>query len=149
MNKFISLTVIFLFKFLTNVNSQSFCHNNVNTVDPTIFYWDWRTPFWDCKVSSNNGQGIITSIASPFNAIYSGDNINLSAIAGDADKDYEPSNGWELIRKQIGINHPSQPAVSNAYVIFYNKFTAKVRIFFLVTQNYSNTTVSEFNTGHL
>jgi hypothetical protein len=119
----------------------------VRTTTPTINVWDWRTPTWDCKVYSNGGGQIITTISSPFSGI-SGDNVNLGPIANDSPKDYEPSNGWELIRKRLGNpNDPLEPPLTgNAYVIFYNKFTSKVRIFFLITQNFSNSTVSGVNT---
>jgi hypothetical protein len=141
--KSIILDVIFIFLTFTNLIAQQHCSEIVRTTSPTIGFWDWRTPSWECNVRTNGGGDIITSITSPFSGI-SSDNVNLGSLASNASKDYEPNDGWELIRRQLGKS--TDPPISNAYVIFYNKFTSKVRIFFLVNQNFSNTTVSEFNT---
>jgi Secretion system C-terminal sorting domain len=132
MKKQYSILVVCLF-FYSAAKSQVHCSETLLTTAPSINIWDWRTQFWAVNAYTNGGPGILTSVLSPF---YSTDNRNLGDMATILIKDYEPGDGWELLKKNLGT--PSGVPVANAYVVFYNKYTAKIRVFFLVTQTFSN-----------
>ncbi len=119
--------------FSVNLKGQVHCSETLVTTVPTINTWDWRTQYWTVNAYTNGGPGVITSVLSPF---YNVDNINLNEIAGYADKDYKPEDGWELIKRNLG--NSGETPTNNAYVVFYNKYTSKIRVFFLVTQTFSN-----------
>jgi len=113
---------------------QVHCSETLVTTNPTINVWDWRTQFWSTNIYTNGGPGIFTSVLSPFHSV---DNINLTGISNFAEKDYKPEDGWELIKRNLG--NAGETPVTNAYVVFYNKYNSKIRVFFLVTQTFSNT----------
>jgi hypothetical protein len=112
---------------------QLHCSETLITTIPSINTWDWRTQYWSVNAYTNGGPGILTSVLSPF---YSSDNVNFVDIATILVKDYEPVDGWELLKKNLGTI--GEVPTTNAYAVFYNKYTAKIRVFFLVTQTFSN-----------
>jgi|GEM_PF-3201201 len=126
---------LLLFSLLLLCLSDSIaqCSDVVNTTTSTINTWDWRTRYWDVYYKTNSGLATYYNANSPF---YDVQNQNLSTLADktEANKDFKPEDGWELIKKDLGS---TIQATSNPFVILYNKNTARLRVFFLVIQLYS------------
>jgi hypothetical protein len=121
------------------------CSETIITSTPTINVWDWRTEIWDTKMTSNAGGGIVFSVTSPFYGLDNLTNKNVSRLTSSLAKDYQTEDGWELLQKNLG--EPNKPAVSQPYVLFYNKFTSKIRAFFPVVQLYSELSQTEKDQG--
>lgn len=123
--------------------------NTQTTYDPTNSnFWDWKNPVWPTNIYSTL-SGQINSIVSPFYTIQGNldnySNSNITLFVQNADKDFLPEEGWELITKNLGIQGGTP--IANAYVIFYNKYTSKIRAFFLITQLFSSTLNNDATQG--
>ncbi len=131
-------------------NGQQPCSEVINTNSPTVNVWDWRSSVWTTNIYSTL-SGQINSIVSPFHVLENLDNqdnasnVNINPFVIAADKDNKPEEGWELLKKNLGT--PGSVPVSDAYVIFYNKYTGIIRSFFLVTQLFSETLNNDSNKG--
>jgi hypothetical protein len=145
------LILISIITFLPLILSAQFCGQNTNTTDwrqyPTNSNnnFDWSAPFFNNVFISgtNVATGVAypqpTSIASPFwstsssvsqtNVATFQFNQNIHGING---VDIWPEDGWELLFKDFGT--PSAP-VTNPTFILYNRFTADMRIFVLITNS--------------
>jgi hypothetical protein len=101
------------------------CNDFVKTTTPTINTWDWRVEDWEAYLPTNVG---INTVRSPF---FKENNPNTSNLVDFSPKDYDPSEGWELLQKTTGdpLNRISNPSWA-----FYNKNTAVMRVFFLVVE---------------
>jgi Secretion system C-terminal sorting domain len=133
------LLLSFTFIFSIESRSQAHCSTILTTTAPTISAWDWRAQVWQTNIYSTL-SGQVNSVVSPFHAIRganldNGSNKNIFSFVENADKDNKPEDGWELITMNLGV--PNFPPAANGYAIFYNKYTAKLRAFFLVTQLFS------------
>lgn len=116
MKKIITLFALLTILFI-NVYSQSnfSCDNKKD--------WDWTL-----KSSYNsayiNGVGEI-ALSSPFHTTSSTDKTLTNIIRG---KDYLPSEGWVLLRKEFGC--PEQNSDTKfPYFILYNKYRGIMRLF--------------------
>ncbi|MCS6795736.1 MAG: T9SS type A sorting domain-containing protein [Raineya sp.] len=103
------------------------CSDNIRTTAPTVNVWDWRTPTWEAYLASYFNPPI-NEVISPFYVIAS----NTYEIAQFAVKDFEPDEGWEFVKRNIGS--PSF-RTSRPYWVFYNKNTAILRVFFLIPKS--------------
>ena len=136
--------VIILCSFASNAIAQ--CVDQFLTTAPTVNSWDWRgtpatptTPAntnWQIRYINTSGQITPLSIKSPF---FDTRNENTFPIAFLAEKDYQPTDGWELIAKNVGtLDTTDDDEPSNSpYVILYNKNTARLRVFLLIVQLFS------------
>jgi hypothetical protein len=150
MSKSHSILFILILSISNIVNAQPpHCSTVLNTTTSTINAWDWRAQVWPTNIYSTV-SGQINSVVSPFHAILGGNldngsNKNIFAFVQSADKDNKPEDGWELIAKNLGIT--GQTPISSGYAIFYNKYTAKIRAFFLISQLFSDTGINDENKG--
>ncbi len=110
------------------------CNDIIRTTTPTINTWDWRTPTWEVYVAGyfNPPVNVVTS---PF---YEVNNFNTYGLAQFETKDYDPNEGWELIKRDIGT---PQIRTSTPYWVFYNKNTAILRVFFLIAKSSPTQTI--------
>ncbi|MFK7969012.1 MAG: T9SS type A sorting domain-containing protein [Bacteroidia bacterium] len=103
--------------------------NPVNPDQPekTNTFFDWQAKDYD-MYQTINGDGKATSIPAPFNQI---DNINVDPIYG---ADFRPEDGWELLAQNLGYEDDGsiRTDLTNPYVILYNKYTGKLRVFLAV-----------------
>ncbi|MBY0479569.1 MAG: T9SS type A sorting domain-containing protein [Chitinophagaceae bacterium] len=107
--------------------------NYQNPDDPTgALKWDWRQQTW-FGYRKGTPTPVYYQINSPF---YDLQNPNIFDLSSQSVKNYDPKNGWELIKKDFGTN--STP-IDNPYFILYNKYTGLVRLFVLITSNFQNT----------
>jgi hypothetical protein len=131
---------------ITNDNyGQSQCYNNPpltiftdpdnyqNPDDPNaLLKWDWRQQYW-FGYRKGTPTPVYYQINSPFYDIY---NPNLFDLSSVSVKNYEPKNGWELLKKDFGSSTIAPP---NPYFILYNKYTGLVRFFVQINSNFQNT----------
>ena len=54
------------------------------------------------------------------------------------DKDFWPEDGWELLAKDFGLPGGISQATENPFYALYNKYTGKLRVFFLATEKPSD-----------
>ncbi len=151
MKHILKLVIILCF---FSLDAQAQCVDQFLTTTPTVNYWDWRTtptnPNWRIDYIGTGGGIVRASVKSPFEET---NNPNTFPIAYYAEKEYQPTDGWELVAKRVGISANAtdiDDPTPNPYVILYNKNTARLRIFLLVVQLYSeigNTTTNEFVAG--
>jgi len=107
--------------------------NYQNPEDPTgALKWDWRQPTW-FGYRPGTPMPVYFQIGSPF---YDLQNPNVFDLSSLATKNYDPKNGWELIKKDFGTSSAPVPI---PYFMLYNKYTGLVRLFALITSNYQNT----------
>nr|MCU0376409.1 hypothetical protein [Chitinophagaceae bacterium] len=106
--------------------------NYQNPEDPTsALKWDWWQQTW-FGYRPGTPTPVSYQINSPF---YDIQNPNLFDLSSLAVKNYDPKNGWELIKKEFGT---STTPVPTPYFILYNKYTGLVRLFVLRTSNFQN-----------
>ncbi len=106
--------------------------NYQNPEDPFgALKWDWRQPIW-FGYRKGTPTPIYYQINSPF---FDLQNPNLFDLSSQSVKNYDPKNGWELIKKDFGtISSP----IDNPYFVLYNKYTGTIRLFVLITSNFQN-----------
>ncbi|NJL12450.1 MAG: T9SS type A sorting domain-containing protein [Microscillaceae bacterium] len=79
-----------------------------------------------------------TSINSPFFLASTGVfNPNIYHLQTQDVKDFLPEDGWELLTRDFGISATGAGAVTNPSFALYNRYTATIRFFFLLTQSSS------------
>ncbi len=106
----------------------------------TKLRWDWyknrdESPSWNVFIRNSIYQNIQIEPASPF---YNRNNLNVKHLAIHNPlgfRDYLQEDGWELINYGKGLKNLSN-LDECPIIIFYNRYTAKLRIFWLVTQLY-------------
>ncbi|MDX1902995.1 MAG: T9SS type A sorting domain-containing protein [Thermonemataceae bacterium] len=108
------------------------CNELIKTTYPTISLWDWRVEDWEVYLPTNVG---INTVRSPF---FRENNPNTVNLVDFTPKDYEPAEGWELLQRTIGDENNR---ISNPSWAFYNKNTAVMRVFFLVVEQTSSTSI--------
>jgi hypothetical protein len=69
-------------------------------------------------------QGFSATLRSPFYELVT--NPNTIHFVDQAEKDFKPENGWELIGRNFGS--PTQ-GINNPFFILYNKFSGTIRVF--------------------
>ncbi|TAE67720.1 MAG: T9SS C-terminal target domain-containing protein [Bacteroidetes bacterium] len=98
----------------------------VNTQKPskTNTFFDWRTTFFHTRINPNLPTFI--DVVSPFWQL---DNSITNHFLDN--KDFKPSDGWELIRRDFGLNNDitANTPVENPYLILYNRYNSTLRIF--------------------
>ncbi len=150
--KYIKFAIIMTVWFLGHkINAQTNCTDQINTTTPTINLWDWRTQFWEVNYRTVGGPPVyLGDLLSPF---WDDQNSNTKPLADVAtlDKDNKPEDGWELISKNMGMGLLQGDAVASLpsapYVLLYNKYTAKLRIYLLVVQLFSGVANNDASTG--
>lgn len=98
--------------------------NIFNPVRRNIF--DWRTETYPIVADP-----IIPSpIVSPF---YQGDNGNVQAFTYTDKQDMRPEDGWEILKYDFGGNLSAEGISTNRvivpYLVLYNRFLGKLRVF--------------------
>ncbi len=116
--------------------------NNQIPVKKNTFF-DWRQSFFLV-----NNPIIGTGIYSPF---YQSGNIPINHFLYN--RDYNPTEGWELITYDFGINEDGTPkpqAKSTVNLVLYNKYTGILRVFFALEKNagYNGANVSVYLKGN-
>lgn len=137
-----SFLIVYL--LLISPLAKSQCYNNPplnistnpdnyqNPEDPTeLKKWDWRLAYW-FGYRKETPVPLYYQINSPFYDVYNPNLFDLSALSV---KNYDPKNGWELLKRDFGT---PTIAPSNPYFILYNKYTGLIRIFVLINSNYQN-----------
>ncbi len=80
--------------------------------------FDWYTPL-TYPLATPSSSLLGTGIVSPYNQI--------TFLQRDAN----PKDGWELIKLDLGgMNNPYGFTVINPYIVVYNRFSSRLRIFF-------------------
>lgn len=110
------------------INTLSTDPNNYqNSSDPNgSRLWNWMTEDFSVYYTAD-GQGttgFLATLRSPFYALVS--NSNILHFTDPVNKDYKPSEGWELMARNFGT---STQGVANPYFILYNRFTGVIRVF--------------------
>ncbi len=127
--------LILLFILTVSTLAYSQCASKGITTNPdapvnlerpirTNLYFDWRTQFY--KVNSINIPA--TQIESPFFQGYQ----NTNVISLFTNKDMSPTDGWELIKYDMGFykkDIAQNPPIDYVYLILYNKLTGVLRVF--------------------
>src|SRR5579872_2499494 len=95
--------------------------------------WDWRgTTLYSFYLQGNYSNPV--SIPSPWyaseNASSDYNNPNVNDFDLQNPKDYEPTDGWVLVRREFGS--PGNP-INHPYFILYNVNTAILRVFVAIT----------------
>jgi len=123
--------------------SNAQCYETIRTTSPTVNIWDWRARYWGVYYITSSGLSTYYNMDSPF---YDVQNLNVRTLAQqtDVNKDFKPEDGWELIKKDLGT---TAQATRAPYVVLYNKNTARLRVFFLVTQLYSEVGTTDAQQG--
>ena len=137
------LSALFFLLCSLAATAQVHCSEIIRTTTPTINTWDWRGRFWGVYYITTSGLPTYYTMDSPF---YDVQNLNVQKLADktDQNKDFKPEDGWELLKVDLGT--PTM-ASRKPYAIFYNKYTARLRTFFLVTQLYSEVGTTDTQKG--
>ncbi|MFC7670526.1 hypothetical protein ACFQT0_26470 [Hymenobacter humi] len=123
----------------SHMSRAQLCQDNINTVTTqwnspaSNNTWNWTAQFFTDAYIKNRPQP--TTIASPFYSPNSTlQNQNIIFLQNAAVKDCQPIDGWELLVKDLGsgVALPAT-AVTNPFFALYNRYTATIRVFFLVT----------------
>lgn len=131
--------VVFLCLIYVNGISQTslYCTSGPREFN-TRASWDWyNTPTsdktrWDIYLTNILRDGKLLKWVSPF---YNGNNLNVGHLNlnDNFNRDYKQEDGWEFLNYGLGnkniINHDINPIF-----IFYNKYSSKLRIFYLLDQ---------------
>lgn len=101
--------------------------------------WDWRQENYTFYIDYD-GEVIERIVQSPWFSANSSNN-NILEFRNQNPKDWDPSDGWELVYRDFGTlsfptNHP--------FFILYNRFTGILRVFATVTDEYP-----DFNSANL
>ncbi|MBS1508045.1 MAG: T9SS type A sorting domain-containing protein [Bacteroidetes bacterium] len=149
------LTVTILFSLLVLSNGLfAQCPPNNITTNPDNTVWnnppyntlykqntgtnkfDWRTQRFNLSMPGSAAYHGLSSLLSPF---YFGlDATNLANIVAFPDNngvanDFNPEDGWELIKRDFGYNPDGSTNTNESlvgpYFILYNKFTGTFRVF--------------------
>ncbi|RTQ50670.1 T9SS type A sorting domain-containing protein [Hymenobacter gummosus] len=127
------------------VQAQQYCVDQIRTVttewnnSQSSNTWNWTTQFYNDVYIKNRPAP--TVIASPFhNPFSTGQNQNIFHFQNPVNKDNGPIDGWELLVKDFGtgVNFPAT-GVSNPFFALYNRYSATVRVFYLVVDPISGT----------
>lgn len=87
--------------------------------------WDWRVQDYTVYLTNQTGTpGTPVTIVSPF--YDQSGNVNTFDLANSNIKDYNSSDGWELLYKNFGSN--SQGVISPFFML-YNRYTGNIRVF--------------------
>ncbi|MCE2958807.1 MAG: T9SS type A sorting domain-containing protein [Bacteroidota bacterium] len=124
MKKFVVIS--FLCFLFSTVNAQV-CPTQNNGPDT----WDWRSPTYTFYLKGANylATNGVVPMPSPWYG-GSGLNPNVNKFYQQNPRDFEPTDGWELVQRQFGsptnlIDHP--------YFILYNKYSGILRIFVAIS----------------
>ncbi len=150
--KYIKFAIIMIIWLLGHkINAQTNCTDQIKTITPTINLWNWRTQFWDVNYRTPGVASVpLRDFLSPF---WDDQNSNTKPLADvdSASKDNKPEDGWELVSKNLGMGLSQGDAVASVpsapYVLLYNKYTAKLRIYLLVVQLFSGVANNDASTG--
>jgi hypothetical protein len=116
------------------VNSFAQCPPNGITTNPSapintqapskLNTFEWRNQTFPIN-SYYSIPGELT-----FSPFYQTDNIPINHFIDN--KDMQPEDGWEIIRKDFGYlddGTPSSVPITHPYLVLYNKYTAIMRVF--------------------
>ncbi|WP_116124610.1 T9SS type A sorting domain-containing protein [Lewinella sp. IMCC34183] len=135
------MTVLFISCILNqslSAQSNPYCPPKT-TLGSTVNIWDWRQIQFDLYLTS----GGFRRIQSPFRIVNNSLPVNTQYIATALTTiDYEPTNGWELLYKNLG--KASLP-VDNASFALYNRYTGIIRVLFYVPN--ANSTFNAASVG--
>jgi hypothetical protein len=135
----ISMLICCAFFACAQVMAQYPCHNGISTNPANPInnqlpakrntFFNWQDSIWQMQPAPNcfrTGQN-----ESPF---FKTDNLEELREA----KDMRWEDGWELIRRHVGLTEANAYTASNPehlYVVLYNKYTAVLRVLLLVCRN--------------
>jgi hypothetical protein len=105
-------------------------------------YFDWTTQ--DYFFYLENGSPVVTQPTTTKSPWFTINNPNVQNFYSNPDfQDNKPQDGWELVMRKFGTaNDPANgiygEPTKNPYLVLYNKYTATLRIFVLVTHTGGN-----------
>lgn len=132
----------------TGLAHGQYCWNQVNTVTTapgapgSVNTFDWTqelaTVYLMDEYNPATGSAPARQITLPMYAQGSGsvfNNLNLTDLQDmpAALKDHKPADGWELLIKEFGLPSPKDKTVENPFFALYNRYTGKIRVFFMLT----------------
>ncbi|PSK88893.1 T9SS type A sorting domain-containing protein [Taibaiella chishuiensis] len=126
-----------------------YCWDNINTITTkpgatgSLNTFDWTQELASAYLKDDNNPATGTappfSITLPMYAQGSAsafNNLNLTDLQDLAPslKDHKPEDGWELLIKEFGLpGPPIDKNVENPFFALYNRYTGKIRVFFMLT----------------
>ncbi len=135
--------IICLFFFVlyqkTNVYAQNSICDVIQYSVPVRPWWYEQT--WEVYANLGGNQAEQTIVSPFYTNDYHGYS-NIRSIAESTKKDFLYEDGWRCITKHIGI--PQNPA-DNPYFVFYNIYTAKIRLLLYVTVLHTDSNNSNSN----
>jgi hypothetical protein len=139
---FLFFTFFYTKKVISQHNSRGECNvTNYNT--PTQDPW-WYNKYWTVNTRVGSGTDKQAIVTSPFYSQDAGSGgSNVFPLYATIDKDYKYEKGWRCIRRHIGTSFNIEDCVRTPFFVFYNIYTAKVRILVLITQRFSETPFME------
>jgi hypothetical protein len=110
------------------INTISTDPNNYqNSSDPTgTKNWNWMAEDFTVYYTQD-GQGTTgfpATLRSPYFELVS--NANTLHFVDQAEKDFSPANGWELLGRNFGSE---TQGLKNPYFMLYNRYTGVIRVF--------------------
>jgi len=138
-----SFVFILCWFFLLTQNFAQYCDLAAEETNPDVLnsdgnpdndILDWRTPYYHVALLDQNGQIYETDIVSPFftQSLSGASNPNVIHLDTE-ERDFEYSDGWELIQWDFGLSAaPGVPPLGVKYPFFvlYNRYESKLRYFF-------------------
>jgi Secretion system C-terminal sorting domain len=99
----------------------------VNIFNPArLNIFDWRTAAYPILAD----PAIPSPLSSPF---YQGDNGNIEAFTHTDKQDMRPEDGWEVLKYDFGGQLSAEGISTNIvnvpYIVLYNRFLSKLRVF--------------------
>jgi hypothetical protein len=101
----------------------------VNTFNQSrLNLFDWRQPTYPVLLAT--GSRIPSPLESPF---FQTDNPNILNFTHPSTKDMRPEDGWEILKYNLGgalsASGINTHTVSVPYLVLYNRFLSKMRVF--------------------
>lgn len=99
----------------------------------TVEAWDWRAEEYDIVYyPGNSTTSASRTIVSPFFSPTSPNTVHLSVVPNGEIRDFEPSDGWELLYRNLGV--PERPVEEPSYGL-YNRLDGRIRILYYIEPN--------------
>ncbi len=77
----------------------------------------------------------------PGSTLSTNDNTyHFTSIPTIEEKDFHPEDGWELLNKDFGQPGAANNTTSNPFFALYNRYTGKIRVFFLTPEKLNDVT---------
>jgi hypothetical protein len=139
---------LLIFALYISQSLDAQCWNNINTtstdwrINNPINTFNWTAETYDSFYITKYAVGstvpptsLVLPMWAPNPSVSRNANLDhYQQIIAATDKDFWPEDGWELLVKDFGEPGGVSQATDNPFYALYNKYTGKLRVFYLATE---------------